>query len=247
MLRPRNVLSAIVALLIFCGAVWKIGPVSIARVVAGRDGRSDASLGIDPCCNDGRSWRLHAGARGIHHPSVDNGLLVVAMDRHASPAVMGGVIATQQDDIKRILAYSTLSQLGYMVMAWVSHRTTPPYFTFSLTRSSKRSSSWDRFRHRDASPRTEHLGNGRTPPKIPNYIVTFTVGALALMGCPPFSGFFSKDGILALAYQRNLPIFAVALFTAFLTAFYGIRMLVIVFFGDARSDTRARAAKHRRS
>jgi NADH-quinone oxidoreductase subunit L len=58
-----------------------------------------------------------------------------------------------------------------------------------------------------------------------------------LIGCPPFSGFFSKDAILAVAYEHNLPIFAVALFTAFLTAFYVIRMLVIVFFGNPRSDS----------
>jgi NADH-quinone oxidoreductase subunit L len=57
-----------------------------------------------------------------------------------------------------------------------------------------------------------------------------------LIGCPPFSGFFSKDAILATAYERNTGIFAVALFTAFLTAFYVIRMLIIVFFGKARSD-----------
>jgi len=62
------------------------------------------------------------------------------------------------------------------------------------------------------------------------------VGALALIGCPPFSGFFSKDAILALAYERNRPIFAVALFTAFLTAFYVMRLLVIAFFGKPRSD-----------
>src|SRR5262249_24310129 len=60
--------------------------------------------------------------------------------------------------------------------------------------------------------------------------------ALALIGCPPLSGFFSKDAILAVAYEHNLPIFVVALFTAFLTAFYVIRMLVIVFFGNPRSD-----------
>src|SRR5262249_44811681 len=77
--------------------------------------------------------------------------------------------------------------------------------------------------------------------KLPITFVTFTVGALALIGCPPFSGFFSKDAILALAYQRNLPIFAVVLFTAFLTAFYVIRMLVIVFFGNPRSDSAGEA------
>jgi NADH-quinone oxidoreductase subunit L len=72
--------------------------------------------------------------------------------------------------------------------------------------------------------------------KLPVTFVTFVVGALALIGCPPFSGFFSKDAILALAYQRNMPIFAVGLFTAFLTAFYVVRLLVIVFFGKPRSE-----------
>src|SRR5204863_412996 len=56
--------------------------------------------------------------------------------------------------------------------------------------------------------------------KLPITFASFLVGALALIGCPPFSGFFSKDAILALAYERNTAIFAVALFTAFLTAFF---------------------------
>jgi len=73
--------------------------------------------------------------------------------------------------------------------------------------------------------------------KLPITFVTFLVGALALIGCPPFSGFFSKDAILALAYERKTPIFAVALFTAFLTAFYVMRLLVIVFFGTPRTNT----------
>jgi len=72
--------------------------------------------------------------------------------------------------------------------------------------------------------------------KLPVTFTTCTVGALALIGCPPFSGFFSKDAILALAYERNIPIFIVGLFTAFLTAFYVVRLLVIVFFGDKRSE-----------
>src|ERR1041385_2605603 len=64
--------------------------------------------------------------------------------------------------------------------------------------------------------------------RLPLTFVTFTAGALALIGCPPFSGFFSKDAILALAYERNTPIFTVALLTAFLTAFYVVRLLMIV-------------------
>jgi NADH-quinone oxidoreductase subunit L len=73
--------------------------------------------------------------------------------------------------------------------------------------------------------------------RLPITFATFGAGALALIGCPPFSGFFSKDAILAVEYEHNPPIFAVGLFTAFLTAFYVMRMLVIVFFGNPRSDS----------
>ena len=59
--------------------------------------------------------------------------------------------------------------------------------------------------------------------------------ALALIGCPPFAGFFSKDAILALAYAHNTPIFVLALFTALLTAFYVTRLFVVVFLGKPRS------------
>ena len=72
------------------------------------------------------------------------------------------------------------------------------------------------------------------------------VGTLALIGCPPFSGFFSKDAILALAYEKNASIFLLALFTAFLTAFYMLRLVIVVFFGKPRSDqARGRAGKRR--
>jgi len=65
--------------------------------------------------------------------------------------------------------------------------------------------------------------------------LTFMVGTLALIGFPPFSGFFSKDAILALAHEKNQKIFWLALFTAFLTAFYMLRLVVVVFFGRPRS------------
>jgi NADH-quinone oxidoreductase subunit L len=72
--------------------------------------------------------------------------------------------------------------------------------------------------------------------------LTFLVGTFALIGLPPFSGFFSKDAILALAYEKNRAIFWLALFTAFLTAFYMLRLVVVVFFGKPRSD-RARTGR----
>lgn len=72
--------------------------------------------------------------------------------------------------------------------------------------------------------------------------LTFMVGTLALIGFPPFSGFFSKDAILALACEKDRTIFWLALFTAFLTAFYMLRLVVVVFFGKPRSD-QARAGR----
>src|SRR5438270_2369395 len=83
---------------------------------------------------------------------------------------------------------------------------------------------------------------GGLAPKMRITFVTFLIGALALVGCPPFSGFFSKDAILALAYEQNMAIFVVGVATAFLTAFYVTRLVVVVFFGETRSDA-ARGSK----
>jgi len=169
-------------------------------------------------------------------------LLIIAWVGTAT-AVMAALIATQQNDIKRILAYSTLSQLGYMVMAVgltsndaaMFHLFTHAFFKALLFLAAG-----------SVIVMLHHEQNiwkmGGLSRKLPITFVTFLVGALALIGCPPFSGFFSKDAILALAYERNTPIFVVALFTAFLTAFYVMRLLAIVFFGKPRSDI-ARASR----
>src|SRR5438309_1900423 len=153
-------------------------------------------------------------------------------------AMLAALIATQQSDIKRILAYSTLSQLGYMVMAVglasneaaIFHLFTHAFFKALLFLAA---GSVIVVLHHEQN--IWEMGQLRR--RLPITFLTFAAGALALIGCPPFSGFFSKDAILAVAYEHNLPIFAVALFTAFLTAFYVIRMLVIVFFGNPRSDS----------
>src|SRR5438552_4062847 len=158
-------------------------------------------------------------------------------------AVMAALIATQQNDIKRILAYSTLSQLGYMMMAVglasndaaMFHLFTHAFFKALLFLGA--GSIIVMLHHEQNIWKMGGLSR-----KLPITFVTFAVGALALIGCPPFSGFFSKDAILAIAYERNTPIFIVGLFTAFLTAFYVVRLLVIVFFGDTRSEA-ARQSK----
>jgi NADH-quinone oxidoreductase subunit L len=233
---------AIVALLILCGAVGKSAQFPLHVWLP------DAMEGPTPV-----SALIHAAtmvAAGVYMlvrvafiiQASQTALLVVAWIGTIT-AVMAALIATQQDDIKRILAYSTLSQLGYMVMAVglasndaaMFHLFTHAFFKALLFLAA---GSVIVMLHHEQN--VWKMGGLRR--KLPITFVSFTAGALALIGCPPFSGFFSKDAILVLAYERNMPIFAVALFTAFLTAFYVIRMLVIVFFGNPRSDS-AREAR----
>ncbi len=136
-------------------------------------------------------------------------------------ALMSALVATQQNDIKRILAYSTLSQLGYMVMAIglssnnaaIYHLFTHAFFKALLFLAA--GSVIVALHHEQDIWEMGGLSRNLTIT-----FVAFLIGALALMGCPPFSGFFSKDAILALAYEHNMSIFVVALGTALLTAFY---------------------------
>ena len=226
----------IAALLIFCGAVGKSAQFPLHVWLP------DAMEGPTPI-----SALIHAAtmvAAGVYMlvrvafviQTSQTALVIVAWIGTIT-AVMAALIATQQNDIKRILAYSTLSQLGYMVMAVglasndaaMFHLFTHAFFKALLFLAA--GSVIVMLHHEQDIWRMGGLSR-----KLPITFVTFAVGALALIGCPPFSGFFSKDAILALAYERNTPIFAVALFTAFLTAFYVVRLLVIVFFGKARSD-----------
>src|SRR3989475_6434265 len=226
----------IAALLVFCGAVGKSAQFPLHVWLP------DAMEGPTPI-----SALIHAAtmvAAGVYM------LVRVAFIIQASPtallviawvgtitAVMAALIATQQNDIKRILAYSTLSQLGYMVMAVglasneaaIFHLFTHAFFKALLFLAA---GSVIVMLHHEQNI-WKMGGLSRT---LPITFLTFVAGALALIGCPPFSGFFSKDAILTLAYERNMPIFVVGLFTAFLTAFYVMRLLVIVFFGKSRSE-----------
>ncbi len=226
----------VAALLIFCGAVGKSAQFPLHVWLP------DAMEGPTPI-----SALIHAAtmvAAGVYMlvrvafviQASQTALLIVAWIGTIT-AVMAAFIATQQNDIKRILAYSTLSQLGYMVMAVglasndaaMFHLFTHAFFKALLFLGA--GSVIVMLHHEQNIWRMGGLSR-----KLPITFTTFAVGALALIGCPPFSGFFSKDAILALAYERNTPIFILGLFTAFLTAFYVVRLLVIVFFGDNRSE-----------
>ena len=121
-------------------------------------------------------------------------------------ALLSAVIAIQQNDIKRILAYSTLSQLGYMVMAVGLHGPTPAMFHLSTHAFFKALLFLGAGSVILALHHEQDIWNmGGLRRKMPVTFWTFMVGTLALAGVPPFSGFYSKDSILAQAAKHNRP------------------------------------------
>ncbi|HWX21882.1 MAG TPA: NADH-quinone oxidoreductase subunit L [Candidatus Binatia bacterium] len=154
-------------------------------------------------------------------------------------AMLSAVIAVQQNDIKRILAYSTLSQLGYMVMGVglggptqaMFHLTTHAFFKALLFLGA---GSIILALHHEQD--IWKMGGLRQ--KMPTTFWTFLVGTLALAGIPPLSGFYSKDVILALAAEQHAyGRFVLGAAVAVLTAFYMFRLVFVVFFSAPRSES----------
>ncbi|MFM1768176.1 MAG: NADH-quinone oxidoreductase subunit [Verrucomicrobiota bacterium] len=152
-------------------------------------------------------------------------------------ALLAALIAVQQDDIKRILAYSTLSQLGYMVMAVglggpgpaMFHLVTHAFFKALLFLGA---GSVILACHHEQD--IWKMGGLRA--KLPTTYRTFLIGTLALCGLPGLSGFYSKDAILAAAADHSVPLFLLGLGVAFLTTFYMARLCLVAFFGQPRSE-----------
>jgi NADH-quinone oxidoreductase subunit L len=152
----------------------------------------------------------------------------------AITAIFAASIAMAQNDIKRILAYSTLSQLGYMMMAMgvgamtagMFHLMTHAFFKSLLFLGA---GSVIVAMHEEQ----DIWKMGNLYKKMPVTTWTFIIGALALCGIPPLSGFWSKDEILLAAYASgNLGLYILGSLVAFLTAFYMFRLIFVAFFGS---------------
>ncbi len=150
-------------------------------------------------------------------------------------ALLAATIALKQNDIKKVLAYSTVSQLGFMFVALgtgayvaaVFHVMTHAFFKALLFLGS------GSVIH--AMGGEQDIRNmGGLSKKLKITYVTFLIGCIAIAGIPPFSGFFSKDAILLSAFMKSPVLYAVAVFTALLTAFYMFRLLFITFTGKFR-------------
>jgi NADH-quinone oxidoreductase subunit L len=158
-------------------------------------------------------------------------------------SLFSALIAIQQNDIKRILAYSTLSQLGYMVMAVglsgptaaMFHLTTHAFFKALLFLAA--GSVIYALHHEQNIWRM-----GAVRQRLPVTSWTFMAGTLALCGVVPLSGFYSKDSILAQAVRQNsYGLFALGVIVALLTTLYMFRLVFVVFGGKARSDAATHA------
>jgi len=232
-------IASIAGLLIFCGAVGKSAQFPLHVWLP------DAMEGPTPV-----SALIHAAtmvAAGVYMLCrifflLDPTALQVIAWVGGFTALLAALIAIQQNDIKRILAYSTLSQLGYLVMAVglagptpaMFHLTTHAFFKALLFLGA--GSVIIALHHEQ-----DIWKMGALRKKMPVTFWTFLIGALALCGVPPFSGFYSKDSILAQALeQRNYPLFALGVVVAGLTAFYMFRLFYVAFLGKAKTE----AAEH---
>ncbi|MFZ3372794.1 MAG: NADH-quinone oxidoreductase subunit L, partial [Desulfitobacteriaceae bacterium] len=170
---------------------------------------------------------------------------------HASPAVLtfvaglgaftalfAATIAVVQNDIKRILAYSTLSQLGYMMFALGVGSMSASMFhlmTHAFFKALMFLGAGSVIHALHTTQDIWEMGGLWKKMKITGW--TFFIGVLAISGVPPFAGFWSKDEILAAALHNGHPvIYAIGLFTAALTAFYMSRLFFVAFMGPEKKE-----------
>ena len=170
--------------------------------------------------------------------------LIAAADAWAPDAIAWVGVATAlfaagaamaQNDIKKVLAYSTISQLGYMMLAVgtgayvaaIFHMVTHAFFKALLFLG-----SGSVIHALDGDQDMRRYGALRAA--MPVTAITFIVGWLAIAGVPPLAGFWSKDEILAYAFDSSPALWVVGLVTAVLTAFYMSRLVFMTFYGEAR-------------
>jgi NADH-quinone oxidoreductase subunit L len=230
----------LIALLLFAGAVGKSAQFPLHVWLP------DAMEGPTPV-----SALIHAATMvnaGVYMVARANPIFAespVAMWVVASigvfTAILAAAIALTQNDIKKVLAYSTVSQLAYMffalgIGAWVSaifHLVAHGFFKGLLFMG-----SGSVIHGADGEQDMRYMGELRV--SMPWTYWTMVVGSLALAGIPIFAGFFSKDEILAEAFNRGYyPFYVVGVIVAFMTAFYTFRMIYLTFHGSWRGPAEA--------
>jgi NADH-quinone oxidoreductase subunit L len=179
---------------------------------------------------------------GVYMVARSNALFVLAPTSMAVVAVIGALtaifaasIGLVQNDIKRVLAYSTVSQLGYMFLALgvgafsagVFHVFTHAFFKALLFLG-----AGSVIHAMSGEQDMRNMGSLRD--RIPVTFMTMAIATGAIAGIPPLAGFFSKDEILWQTWQKNPALWVIAFTTALMTAFYMGRLIFLTFFGEPR-------------
>ena len=225
----------IVALLVFAGAMGKSAQFPLhVWLPDAMEGPTPVSALIHAATMVNAGVYLVARANPLFASAPST--MVVVASIGIFTAILAASIAMTQTDIKRVLAYSTLSQLGYMFAALgvgaftaaIFHLMTHGFFKGLLFLGS---GSVIHAVHEEQDMRRM----GGLSKKIRITYVTMLIGSIAIAGIPPLAGFFSKDEILGEAFKLGFPwIWAIGLFVALLTAFYMFRLMGLTFWGSFR-------------
>ena len=233
-----------ICILLFIGAMGKSAQIPLYTWLP------DAMAGPTPV-----SALIHAATMvtaGIYMVVRSNVLYSLAPVASELVAIIGlataffaATIGLKQTDIKKVLAYSTVSQLGYMFVALgvgafdtaLFHVVTHAFFKALLFLG-----AGSVIHAMSGEQDIRRMGNLKA--KLPVTHITFLIGTLAIAGIPPFAGFFSKDEILAAVYGHSLPMFTLLSVTSVLTAVYMFRLYWLVFYGDFRGSEHQKAHLH---
>jgi NADH-quinone oxidoreductase subunit L len=230
-----STLLTLSAILIFGGAVGKSAQFPLhVWLPDAMEGPTPVSALIHAATMVAAGVYLVARLMSIYALSVPASLVVAIIG--AFTAFLAASIALVQNDIKRVLAYSTISQLGYMIMALGLGGYTAGTFHLMTHASFKALLFLGAGSVIHAMHTNDIWEMGGLYLKMRTTAITFILGSLSLAGIFPLSGFWSKDEILLLAWNKS-PIFAlVGLAVAFMTAFYMFRLCFIAFYGKARDQ-----------
>jgi NADH-quinone oxidoreductase subunit L len=235
----------LIALLLFAGAVGKSAQFPLhVWLPDAMEGPTPVSALIHAATMVNAGVYLVARANPIFASAPDVMVVVAAIGIFT--AILAASIAMTQTDIKRVLAYSTLSQLGYMFAslgvgaftAAIFHLMTHGFFKGLLFLGS---GSVIHAVHDEQDMRRM----GGLARKIPHTYRTMLIGAIAISGIPPLAGFFSKDEILGESFKLGFQwVWAIGIVVAIMTAFYMFRLIALTFWGETRVDPEVQPRVH---
>ena len=227
----------LITALLFVGAIGKSAQIPLFTWLP------DAMAGPTPV-----SALIHAATMvtaGIYMIARSNILFTLAPETLAVVSIIGlatllmaAAIAVSQTDIKKVLAYSTVSQLGYMFLGLGVGAYTGAFFhviTHAFFKALLFLGAGSVIHAMSNEQDMRNMGGLRK--KLPITFFTMMIGTIAIAGLPPFSGFFSKDEILAHVYEHNKVFWVIAVIGAMFTSFYMFRMMYLTFNGSFRGTT----------